>query len=44
MKARPNIFLASSLLLTPAFFWLLPYVIRCARASDDMTQTQAWLP
>jgi hypothetical protein len=39
MKVRPNIFLASSLLLTPAFFWLLPYVIRSARASDDMTRT-----
>lgn len=38
MKVRPNIFLVSSLLLTPAFFWLLPYTIRCARASDDMTQ------
>lgn len=36
---RPNIFLASSLLLTPAFFWLLPYMLRCARASDDITRT-----
>jgi hypothetical protein len=40
LKIRPNIFLASSLLLTPAFFWLLPYMIRCARdSSNDMTQT-----
>ena len=39
MKVRRNIFLAASLLLTPAFFWLLPYMIRCVRASDDMTQT-----
>src|ERR1051326_4642899 len=39
MMVRPNIFLASSLLLTPAFFWLLPYMLRCARASDDITRT-----
>ena len=39
MRIRPNIFLVSSLLLTPAFFWLLPYAIRCVRAPDDMTQT-----
>jgi len=39
LRIRPNIFLVSSLLLTPAFFWLLPYMIRCVRASDDMTQT-----
>src|SRR5882672_9816598 len=37
LRIRPNIFLVSSLLLTPAFFWLLPYMIRCVRASDDMT-------
>ncbi len=39
LRIRPNIFLVSSLLLTPAFFWLLPYMVRCVRASDDMTQT-----
>ena len=39
MRIRPNIFLVSCLLLTPAFLWLLPYVIRCVRASDDMTRT-----
>jgi hypothetical protein len=39
LRIRPNILLVSSLLLTPAFFWLLPYVIRCVRAADDMTQT-----
>jgi len=39
VKVRPNIFLASSLLLTPAFLWLLPYVIRCLRGSDDITRT-----
>jgi fatty acid desaturase len=39
LRLRPNIFLVSSLLLTPAFFWLLPYVVRCAEASDDMTRT-----
>ena len=41
MKIRPNIFLVSSLLLTPAFFWLLPYTIKCARytGTDNMTRT-----
>jgi len=38
LRLRPNIFVVSSLLLTPAFFWLLPYVVRCAGASDDMTR------
>ena len=44
MKLRPNIFLVSSLLLTPAFFWLLPYMINCVRYTGtditrDMTRT-----
>lgn len=39
MRVRPNIFLVSSLLLTPAFFWLLPYMIKCARATDTITRT-----
>jgi hypothetical protein len=32
-------FLVSSLLLTPAFFWLLPYTINCVRATDTITRT-----
>jgi hypothetical protein len=39
MQVRRNIFLVSSSLLTPAFFWLLPYMIRCVRATDSITQT-----
>jgi hypothetical protein len=44
MRVRPNIFLASCLLLTPAFFWVLPYMIDCARYTGTditryMTQT-----
>lgn len=42
MRIRPNIFLASSLLLTPAFFWLLPSFIRCCVSytrTETMTQT-----
>jgi hypothetical protein len=41
MRVRPNIFLASSLLLTPAFLWLLPYMINSARytGTDNMTRT-----
>jgi hypothetical protein len=39
MKVRPNIFLASRLLLTLALFWLLPYMINCVRATDTITRT-----
>ena len=39
MKLRPNIFLVSSLLLTPAFFWSLPYTINCVRDTDTMPRT-----
>ena len=42
MRVRPNIFVVSSLLLTPTFFWLLPSTIECVRYKDpvvtDMTQ------
>jgi hypothetical protein len=44
MRIHPNIFLVSSLLLTPAFLWLLPFSIQCARymgtdITRDMTRT-----
>ena len=42
LRIRPNIFLASSLLLTPAFFWLLPSFIQCCVSytrTETMTQT-----
>ena len=39
MRIRPNIFLVSSLLLTPGLFWLLPSAINCAQATDTMTRT-----
>src|SRR5260370_9120508 len=42
MRVRPNIFLISSLLLTPAFFWLLPSIIQCCvsyTGTETMTQT-----
>ena len=43
MRVRLNIFLVASLLLTPAFFWLLPSTIQCVRYTGtditrDMTQ------
>lgn len=38
LRIRPNIFLVSSLLLTPAFFWLLPSVINCVRSTDSMSR------
>ena len=39
MRVRPNIFLISSLLFTPAFFWLLPSAIECVRSTESMTRT-----
>jgi hypothetical protein len=39
LRIRPNIFLVSSLLLTPGLFWLLPSAINCARATEPMTRT-----
>jgi hypothetical protein len=45
MRVRPNIFLISSLLLTPAFLWLLPSIIQCVRYTDTgtmETMTQAF--
>jgi hypothetical protein len=40
MRVRPNIFLISSLLLTPAFFWLLPSIIQCVRYTGTETMTR----
>jgi hypothetical protein len=38
MRVRPNIFLISSVLLSPAFLWLLPSSIQCARyTGTDIT-------
>jgi hypothetical protein len=44
LRIRPNIFVISGLLLTPAFFWVLPDMISCARYTGTditryMTQT-----
>jgi hypothetical protein len=39
LRIRPNIFLVSSLLLTPAFFWVLPDAINCARVTDTHNMT-----
>ena len=40
MRVRPNIFLVSSLLLTPAFLWLLPSIIQCCVSYGPETMTQ----
>jgi carbon starvation protein CstA len=36
MRIRPNIFLASSVLLTLGVLWLLPSTINCIRATNTM--------
>ena len=36
LRIRLNIFLVSSVLLTPGILWLLPYVIECVRSTDSM--------
>ena len=38
MRTRPNIFLVSSVLLTPGFLWLLPSAINCVRSTDTTIQ------
>ncbi len=40
MRVRPNIFLISSFLLTPAFLWLLPSFIQCCVSYTGETMTQ----
>src|SRR5260370_11607571 len=40
MRVRPNIFLISSFLLTPAFLWLLPSIIQCCFSYGPETMTQ----
>jgi len=40
VRIRPNIFLVSSLLLTPAFLWLLPSIIQCCVSYGPETMTQ----
>jgi hypothetical protein len=40
LRLRPNIFLISSLLLTPAFFWLSPSIIQCCVSYGPETMTQ----
>ena len=42
MRISRNIFLVSSLVLTPAFLWLLPSFIKCCisyTGTETMTQT-----
>jgi hypothetical protein len=40
VRIRPNIFLVSSLLLTPAFLWLLPSIIKSCVSYGPETMTQ----
>ncbi len=39
MRIRPNIFLVSSLLLTPGLLWVLPSAINLVRARDTIART-----
>jgi hypothetical protein len=39
LRIRPNIFLVSSLLLTPGLLWVLPYAINLVEATDPIAQT-----
>ena len=38
LRIRPNIFLVSSLLLTPGLFWLLPSAINLAQATESIAR------
>jgi hypothetical protein len=40
LRIHPNIFVISGLLLTPAFFWVLPDMISCARVTGTKSMTQ----
>jgi hypothetical protein len=39
LRIRPNIFLVSSLLLTPGLLWVLPYAINLVGATDAIGRT-----